>query len=213
MTEITASNAQEIEDKEHPMGNLGTPASNAKHGERALGFWFYLMSDSIIFALLFANYEVLINGVADGPRANEIFEIGRAAQETALLLLSSFTFGMITISALSGKRNLALIWLVVTFILGAGFIVLELLEFKELIDDGHGPQRSGFLSSFFALVATHGLHVLFGLIMLAVIAAQMLSKGLTEPVLSRLYRVGLFWHFLDLIWIGIFSIVYLPGIL
>jgi cytochrome o ubiquinol oxidase subunit 3 len=156
---------------------------------------------------------VLLHGVADGPGPQQAFSLGRAAQETALLLVSSLTFGLLSISALSGRKGMALFWLAVTFALGAAFLVLELQEFKELIDKGWGPQRSGFLSGFFALVGTHGLHVTTGLIMLLVMAAQLMIKGITEPVLSRLYRVGLFWHFLDIIWVAVFSVVYLPGAL
>lgn len=198
---------------EHPMAALGTPRSNALHGERALGFWFYLMSDAVIFGILFATYVVLLRGVADGPGPREVLEIGRAAQETALLLLSSLTFGLLSISALSGKREQALLWLAVTFLLGACFLYLELQEFRELIEKGAGPSRSGFLSGFFGLVGTHGLHVAIGMVMLLVMGVQLILRGITEPVLSRLYRVGLFWHFLDIIWIAIFSVVYLPGVL
>ena len=198
---------------EHPMSGLGTPRSNKVHGERILGFWFYLMSDAVTFAILFANYIVLLPGVADGPGPQEVFELGRAAQETALLLLSSLSFGLLSFNALSGRKGRALLWLAVTFALGAGFLVLEFQEFSELIAKGAGPDRSGFLSGFFGLVGTHGLHVSVGLVMLAVMAVQISIKGMTEPVLSRLYRVGLFWHFLDIVWVAIFSVIYLPGAL
>lgn len=198
---------------EHPMAHVGTPHSHAMHAERSLGFWFYLMSDAVVFAILFANYIVLLPGIADGPKPQDVFELGRASAETGLLLLSSLTFGLLSISALAGRRSAALFWLCVTFLLGAGFLVLEFQEFSELIAKGAGPQRSGFLSGFFALVGTHGFHVTTGLVMLAMMGIQISTKGLTEPVLSRLYRVGLFWHFLDIIWVGVFSVVYLPGAL
>lgn len=198
---------------ENPMAGLGTPASHAIHGERALGFWLYLMSDAVIFAILFANYLVLSGGTAGGPGPHQVLELGRAAQETALLLTSSLTFGLMSISALSGRRAPALMWLAFTFLLGGAFLVLEFQEFRGLIAAGAGPDRSGFLSGFFALVGTHGLHVTTGMIMLLVLGVQIATRGLTEPVLSRLYRVGLFWHFLDIIWIAIFSVVYLPGAL
>jgi cytochrome o ubiquinol oxidase subunit 3 len=198
---------------ENPMAGLGTATSHRVHSERALGFWVYLMSDAIIFAVLFSNYGVLTFGVADGPTAHELFSLSRAAQETALLLLSSLTFGLVSYSALSGQKGRAMFWLIVTMVLGAGFLALELSEFREMFARGAGPQASGFLSGFFALVGTHGLHVAVGMIMMAVMGVQFVVKGLTEPVLSRLYRVGLFWHFLDLVWIGIFSFVYLPGVL
>lgn len=198
---------------ENPMAGLGTSQSNARFAERSLGFWFYLMSDAVLFAVLFMNYIVLLPGIADGPKPNEVFELGRVAQETAILLLSSLTFGLLSISALSGRKSQALFWLGVTFVLGAAFLILELQEFRELIAKGAGPDRSGFMSGFFALVGTHGLHVTIGLAMLLAMAVQLVRKGITEPVLSRLYRVGLFWHFLDIIWVGVFSVVYLPGAL
>lgn len=199
--------------RENPMAGVGTEVSHLIHRERAFGFWLYLMSDAIIFSLLFANYWVLLSGVANGPGPNEVFELGRAAQETALLLISSLTFGIASISALSGDRGKAVLFLFVTFCLGGGFLALEFLEFSELIARGAGPQTSGFLSGFFVLVGTHGLHVSVGMIMLVVMMIQLNTKGLSEPVLSRLYRVGLFWHFLDIVWIGIFSFVYLPGVM
>ncbi|MEZ5897115.1 MAG: cytochrome c oxidase subunit 3 [Parvularculaceae bacterium] len=183
------------------------------HGERALAFWFYLMSDAMIFAILFANFGILVHGTAGGPDMSEILNMPRVALQTALLLLSSLTFGLVTISALSKNRNVAIIWLCVTFALGAGFLILEIGEFSEMVAEGATPQVSGFLSAFYVLVGTHGLHMVFGLGMLTVMLIQFLTKGLTLPVLSRLYRVGLFWHFLDLIWVAIFSYVYLPGAL
>lgn len=198
---------------ENPMAKVGTPHSNAIYAERSLGFWFYLMSDAVVFAVLFANYVVLLPGVADGPKPSEVFELGRAAKETALLLTSSLTFGFLSINALTGRKSTAQIWLCITFLLGAAFLVLEMQEFADMIRKDAGPQRSGFLSGFFALVGTHGFHVLCGLVMLIVIGIQISIKGLTEPVLSRLYRVGLFWHFLDIVWVGIFSVVYLPGVI
>jgi len=198
---------------ENPMAGLGTVHSNAIHAQRSLGFWFYLMSDAVVFAILFHNYIVLLPGTADGPRPGDVLELGRAATETALLLLSSLTFGLLSLNALTGRKSAAQFWLCVTFLLGAAFLVLEMREFAELIRQGAGPQRSGFLSGFFALVGTHGFHVLSGLVMLVVIGIQITLKGLTEPVLSRLYRIGLFWHFLDIIWVGVFSVVYLPGAL
>lgn len=198
---------------ENPMAELGTPASHRVHSDRALGFWVYLMSDAIIFIALFATYGVLTFGVADGPKPHEIFSLGRAAAETAILLLSSLAFGLVSYSALSGDKGRALFWLVVTMLLGAGFLALEFSEFRDLFARGAGPQASGFMSGFFGLVGAHGLHVSIGMLMLAIMGIQIIVKGLTEPVLSRLYRVGLFWHFLDLVWIGIFSFVYLPGVL
>ncbi len=179
--------------------------------ERALGFWFYLISDAILFAVLFANYAVLLLGTAGGPTPADLFTMWRVIAETALLLTSSLTFGLMSYAALSQQKSKASFWLIVTIVLGAAFLVLELGEFSEMAAKGAVPQRSGFLSGFFALVGAHGLHVTFGLLMLITLFVQIRTKGLTHPVLSRLYRIGLFWHFLDLIWIGIFSFVYLPG--
>ena len=181
--------------------------------EKALGFWIYLMSDAIIFALLFATYVVMAPNHADGPTGKTLFSLGRTFGETMLLLCSSITFGFASVAIRLGKQRLALIWLAVTFVLGAGFVALEISEFTGMYQQGAGPQRSGFLSAFFTLVGTHGLHVSTGLIWILILSLQVLMKGMTEPVTSRLYRLGLFWHFLDIVWIGIFSIVYLPGVM
>jgi cytochrome o ubiquinol oxidase subunit III len=181
--------------------------------EKALGFWLYLMSDAIIFALLFATYVVMTPNTAGGPTGATLFSLNRAFAETMLLLCSSLTFGFASLSVRSGRRYLALGWLFVTFLLGAGFLALEISEFTGMYAQGAGPQRSGFLSAFFTLVGTHGMHVTMGLIWIPILSLQVIVKGLTAPVMSRLFRLGLFWHFLDIVWIGIFSIVYLPGIL
>ena len=181
--------------------------------QRALGFWLYLMGDAVIFALLFATYAIMIPGTAGGPTGKQLFDLNNAALETALLLVSSMTFGFASLSVQSGNRNAVLGWLGVTFVLGAGFIFLGLREFAGLIAQGAGPDRSGFLSAFFTLVGTHGVHVSMGLLWIVILGAQVVVKGLTVPVASRLYRLGLFWHFLDIAWVGIFSIVYLPGLL
>jgi len=181
--------------------------------EKALGFWLYLMSDAIIFALLFATYVVMAPNHAGGPTGKTLFSLNRAFAETMLLLCSSITFGFASVSVRSGGRPLALGWFAVTFVLGGGFLAMEISEFTGMYMQGAGPQRSGFLSAFFTLVGTHGLHVTMGLVWIVILSLQVLVKGLTEPVRSRLFRLGLFWHFLDIVWIGIFSIVYLPGIL
>lgn len=181
------------------------------HLERALGFWFYIIGDAVLFAVLFANYAVLLQGVAGGPTGADFFTMWRLIAQTGALLLSSLAFGFFSYSATSRNRPLAVFWLLVTIGFGLTFIGLEIGEFAEMAAIGAVPQRSGFLSGFTALVGTHGLHVSFGLLMLAALLVQILTKGLTDPVLSRLYRLGLFWHFLDIIWIGIFSFVYLPG--
>jgi cytochrome o ubiquinol oxidase subunit 3 len=185
--------------------------------QRAMGFWLYLMGDAVIFALLFMTYGIMVGNTAGGPTGKALFSLNNAAIETALLLISSTTFGMASIAARQGDRQGAqgavLGWLGVTFLLGVGFVFLEIREFMGMIAAGAGPQRSGFLSAFFTLVGTHGLHVSVGLIWIVIMSGQIFTKGLTFPVKSRLFRLGLFWHFLDIAWVGIFSVVYLPGLL
>jgi cytochrome o ubiquinol oxidase subunit 3 len=181
--------------------------------QRAFGFWLYLMSDAIIFSLLFATYVVMAQNYAGGPTGKTLFNLKNAFGETMLLLFSSITFGFASLAMTSGQAARVLGWLVVTFVLGLGFVGLEIREFYGLVQVGAGPDRSGFLSAFFTLVGTHGLHVSFGLIWIVIMASQVMVKGLTPPVASRLFRLGLFWHFLDIIWVGIFSVVYLPGVL
>ncbi|MDQ7784281.1 MAG: cytochrome o ubiquinol oxidase subunit III [Desulfomonilaceae bacterium] len=180
---------------------------------QAFGFWLYLMSDVIIFATLFAVYVVLGGNYAGGPTGKDLFELPYVLGETLLLLLSSFTCGLVMLAVRDGKKNSVLIGLAVTFLLGLGFVLMEINEFYRMIAEGHGPSRSAFLSSFFTLVGTHGIHVAFGLIWMAVMMGQTAVKGLTPPVQSRLMRLSMFWHFLDIVWIGIFSIVYLMGVM
>ena len=194
-------------------GNGDEPAPPDVYEQRAFGFWLYLMSDAIIFSLLFATYAVMARNNAGGPTANTLFSLPNAFAETMLLLFSSITFGLATLAMKSGEKERMLSWLLVTFLLGLGFVGLEIREFHGMVRAGAGPDRSGFLSAFFTLVGTHGLHVTFGLIWILIMTSQVVIKGLTVPVTSRFLRLGLFWHFLDIIWIGIFSIVYLPGIL
>ncbi|MEM9222112.1 MAG: cytochrome o ubiquinol oxidase subunit III [Pseudomonadota bacterium] len=180
---------------------------------REFGFWVYLMTDAIIFALLFATYAVMSENSASGPTAKELFDLTHTAGETVLLLTSSLTFGLASIALVHGARTRVVQWLIVTLILGLGFLAMEIVEFRGMILAGAGPDVSGFLSAFFTLVGTHGLHVTFGSIAIVIMIGQVLTKGLTAPVASRLRRLGLFWHFLDIVWIGIFSVVYLPGVM
>lgn len=179
----------------------------------AFGFWVYLMSDAVIFTLLFATYLTMIGNTNGGPSSRELFDLRNAFHETLLLLLSTLTCGFTLLSANSGKKIGAIMWLVITFTLGLNFVLLEYHEFFGMIHKGAGPDRSGFLSAFFTLVGTHGLHVSVGLLWLLVMLIQIGTKGLTVAVHSRLYRFSMFWHFLDLIWVGIFSAVYLLGVL
>ncbi|WP_274426010.1 cytochrome o ubiquinol oxidase subunit III [Chelativorans sp. YIM 93263] len=183
------------------------------HEEKTLGFWLYLMSDAIIFALLFMTYVVMVNNTAGGPAGRELFDVGHVFAETMVLLASSITFGFASVALVSKSKAGVLAWLIITFLLGFSFVAMEIIEFLGMIAQDAGPGRSGFLSAFFTLVGTHGLHVSLGLVWIVVMLAQVAVKGLTAPVGSRLMRLGLFWHFLDIIWIGIFSVVYLPGVL
>ena len=179
---------------------------------QTFGFWIYLMSDLIIFATLFATFVVLGKNFANGPTGKELFDLPYLLGETLFLLFSSVTCGLVMLAGPDGKKKWVLLGLAATFLLGLGFVCMEINEFRGLIARGFGPDRSAFLSSFFTLVGTHGAHVTFGLIWMAVMIGQVAVKGLTSPVQSRLLRLGMFWHFLDIIWIGIFSLVYLMGV-
>jgi cytochrome o ubiquinol oxidase subunit 3 len=176
-----------------------------------LGFWIYLMSDCILFAGVFATYAVLGGEVAGGPTGKQLFDLPYVLVETFCLLISSFTYGMAILAVNGDKRGQVLAWLLVTFLLGLSFICMELNEFHHMIAEGAGPDRSAFLSSFFTLVGTHGLHVTSGLIWMAVLMAQVMQRGLTSVNQTRLMCLSLFWHFLDIIWIGVFTVVYLKG--
>lgn len=195
------------------ISTMSPPPTAEQYEEKEFGFWLYLMSDAAIFALLFATYMVMVGNTAGGMPGKDLFSLERAAGETALLLLSSTAFGFAAVALSAGEKWRTVIWLLVTFTLGAGFICLEVGEFWGMIQEGAPPERSGFLSAFFTLVGTHGLHVSIGLLWIAVMIGQVIFKGLTAPVASRLMRLGLFWHFLDIIWVVIFSVVYLPGLL
>jgi cytochrome o ubiquinol oxidase subunit 3 len=178
-----------------------------------LGFWLYLMSDCLVFACLFAAYAVLGRNYAGGATGAELFDLPLVAVNTSLLLLSSITYGFAMLEMQKGKLRLVLVWLAITGLLGAGFIGLELFEFVHLIAEGNGPQRSGFLTSFFSLVGTHGLHVTFGIIWLVTLMTQLNKHGLTPENKRRLMCLSMFWHFLDVVWIGVFTFVYLMGVL
>ncbi|QEM82467.1 cytochrome o ubiquinol oxidase subunit III [Halomonas binhaiensis] len=182
-------------------------------GTKVFGFWIYLMSDLMIFGSLFATFAVLMKGTAGGPTASEIFELPFVLVETFLLLFSSFTYGMAVLSMNANKAKAVFNWLLVTFILGAGFVGMEIYEFQHLIHEGFGPDRSAFLSAFFTLVGTHGLHVTFGLIWILVMLIQVKKMGLTDMTRPRIMCLSLFWHFLDIVWICVFSFVYLMGAL
>jgi cytochrome o ubiquinol oxidase subunit 3 len=178
-----------------------------------LGFWLYLMSDCLVFACLFAVYGVLGRNYAAGPSGADLFDLQLVAINTSMLLLSSITYGFAMIAM--QKRKIAAVqgWLAITGLFGLAFIGLELYEFAHLIHEGAGPQRSAFLSSFFALVGTHGLHVTFGIVWLVTLMAQVGKHGLTVENRRRLMCLSMFWHFLDVVWIGVFTFVYLMGVL
>ena len=175
------------------------------------GFYLYLLSDAILFATLFAAFAVLHRSVADGPGGHELFSLRNAFTETACLLTSSLTCGVAMLA--SDRRNLtsAMGALALTFVLGLVFLSLELTEFAHMISEGAGPDRSAFLSAFYTLVSTHGLHVTAGLAWLVVIFLQLGQRGFSEGVMRRLFCFSLFWHVIDVVWIAVFSFVYLIG--
>jgi len=178
-----------------------------------LGFWLYLMSDCLVFAVLFAMYGVVGGNYAAGPAPKDLFDLPLVALNTAFLLLSSITYGFAMLEMARQRKQATLAWLAITGLFGAAFIGLELYEFQHLIHEGAGPQRSAFLSAFFALVGTHGLHVTFGIVWLVTLMLQVQKHGLTVANVRRLGCLSLFWHFLDVIWIGVFTFVYLMGVL
>jgi cytochrome o ubiquinol oxidase subunit III len=208
---------------------MSSPAVSAAHGaldgvsrggdahyhddgsKTLLGFWIYLMSDCLIFSGLFATFAVLANSTAGGPTGKELFELPYVLGETMLLLFSSVTFGLAMLNMHAGHKGKLLAWLAVTFVFGAGFIGMEVYEFAKLVHEGAGPSTSAFLSSYFTLVGTHGLHVTCGLIWLVVMMDQMRRFGLTDDTRRRLSCLSLFWHFLDIVWICVFTFVYLRG--
>ncbi|OWK28766.1 cytochrome o ubiquinol oxidase subunit III [Sphingomonas dokdonensis] len=182
-------------------------------GGTTLGFWIYLMSDALIFATLFATYGVLSTSYAGGPAPSQIFDLKLVALNTAMLLISSITCGMAMIAMEQGQVRSTQLWLAITGLFGAAFIGIELYEFTELIHEGATPMRSGFLSGFFTLVGTHGLHVFSGLIWICVMLVQLGQRGLVMENRRRLMCLSMFWHLLDVVWIGVFTFVYLLGVL
>ena len=182
-------------------------------GSTMLGFWLYLMSDCLIFAVLFACYGVYGRQFAAGPTPADLFNLPTVAVNTSMLLLSSITYGFAMLAMEDNKVGRTQLWLLITGIFGAAFVFLEIREFLEFIHDGAGPQRSAFLSSFFTLVGTHGLHVTLGLVWLITLMVQVGWKGLIPENRRRLMCLSMFWHFLDVVWIGVFSFVYLIPVL
>jgi cytochrome o ubiquinol oxidase subunit 3 len=194
-----------------PGHGAGGPAS--RFVVVSFGFWVFLLSDIVMFSALFAAHAVLQNHTAGGPSGRQLFSLPRVAVETGCLLLSSFTCGLMTIAARSRQTKATYLAAAVTIALGATFLGLELSEFAGMIARGDGPSRSAFLSSFFTLVGTHGLHVTGGLTWLVIMMAQVATRGFRPTVMRRLYCFGLFWHALDIVWVAVFTVVYLMGVI
>jgi cytochrome o ubiquinol oxidase subunit III len=189
---------------------LNNTTHEAAASDRVMfGFWIYLMTDLLMFAVLFAVYAVLQNSSAGGPVGRELFSLPLALAETVILLFSSFTCGVGMIAARQGSKKGVLAWFGITFILGMIFLALEITEFSELIRDGQTISSNAFMSSFFALLGTHGLHIFSGLIWIAVTLTYVFKRGLSAPIVRKLSLLSLFWHFLDIVWIFIFTLVYL----
>ena len=192
------------------------PASEAGPAPKrivvAYGFWVFLLSDIVMFSALFAAYAVLVHATAGGPTGAQLFNQVSVALETACLLVSSYACGLMSLAVASRLRGAVYLGALATFALGAAFLGLELREFANMIAQGATPQRSAFLSAFFALVGCHGLHVTAGLIWLTVMMVQVAIKGFRATVQRRLACFSLFWHALDIIWVGLFSVVYLMGV-
>lgn len=178
----------------------------------AYGFWIFLLSDIVMFSCLFASYAVLVNATADGPSGHDIFSRGSVAIETACLLASSFTCGLASLAMEARSKLWFYVAMAVTGLLGLGFLYLEANEFIGLIAQDYGPDRSAFLTAFFTLVGCHGLHVSVGILWLLTMMAQVFAKGFRPDIERRVFCFALFWHTLDIIWVAIFSLVYLMGI-
>lgn len=191
------------------------PDHSSAEKNATLGFWIYIMTDLILFATLFIGFQVLRTHSADGPVQSELFrdDLVYVLIETFVLLTSSFTFALAHLAQMQKQADKVLRWLVITFVLGATFIAMEVYEFHHLISIGEGPQTSAFLSAYFGLVGTHGLHVTSGLIWMAVLILQVRRMGLSSHVTRRIGMLSIFWHFLDIVWICVYTEVYLLGAL
>lgn len=181
--------------------------------KNVFGFWLYLMTDCLLFGTLFCTYGVLERSTFGGPSAKDLYDLVAAFTETFILLFSSVTCGFAVLSSIKDRKNWVIFWLAITFLLGASFVGMELKEFSDLVKEGNGWERSAFLSSFFALVGTHGIHVSFGLLWIAVMIGQVAVQGINSDTFRRLVIFSMFWHFLDLVWIFIFTFVYLMGVI
>ncbi|MEO6607836.1 MAG: cytochrome c oxidase subunit 3 [Aestuariivirga sp.] len=201
-------------DMKHAGVNLdhNNPDHHRLDEETVFGFWVFLMSDAVLFALLFATYASMTNRLASGPSGSDLFRLNGVFAETMFLLLSTLTFCLASAALKARQKRQVLVWLMLTGLLGLLFLGLEYRELAGLLAKDAGPQRSGFLSAFFVLLTAHGVHVLAGIIWICVMMMQIMIFDLQVPVRSRLLRLGLFWHFLDIVWVAIFSIVYLGGV-
>jgi cytochrome o ubiquinol oxidase subunit 3 len=202
-------------------GHLAGNTHMAEHAARSVeskriitgyGFWIFLLSDIVMFSAFFAGYAVLQGSTAGGPTARQLFDIDNVAIETACLLASSFSCGMASVGLSARRLPMFYIAMTVTFLLGATFVGLEIHEFRGLVEQGAGPQRSAFLSAFFTLVGCHGLHVTCGLLWLLTMMAQVRAKGCRPDIERRVLCFSLFWHALDIIWVAVFTVVYLFGV-
>jgi cytochrome o ubiquinol oxidase subunit 3 len=192
---------------------LGNRGPESKSIVVPYGFWLFVLSDMVLFSALFATYATLAHATDGGPTSNQLFDRTLVAIETIALLLSSFVCGLAIIAAKRRNMLWTEIWLFVTGALGLVFLAIELYEFAHMIGEGAGPQRSAFLSSFFTLVGSHGAHVTAGLMWIGTMMAQVWAKGFRPHIMRRLLCLSIFWHALDIIWVAIFTIVYLIGTL
>jgi len=184
----------------------------ATDSKTLFGFWAYIMTDCLLFASLFATFAVLHNNTYGGPSGRELFHPSYVLTETLILLTSSFTCGLAMLAARQKAQKQTLLWLAVTFLLGAAFVTMELSEFHQLVADGNSWRRSGFLSGFFTLVSTHGLHISVGLLWMLAMIIKVWLQGFGRNTLRRLTMLSMFWHFLDIVWIFIFTVVYMLGV-
>ncbi len=199
----------------YPGINLGAahPDMDERGEELIFGFWVFMMSDAVVFGLLFGVYATMLRAEAGGPGPHQLYDIGSAFIETMLLLTSSFTFGFASLSLKHSRSRLPLVfWLAVTMALGLAFLGFEIHDFLSMFAKGGGPTRSGFTSAFFSLVPLHGLHVTAGIVWMLAMIAQLAVYGIDREVKYGLLRLGLFWHFLDIVWVAIFTVVYLGGL-
>lgn len=217
---MTAAAAPTLGSDPHHLGHDGRASRARGHGiggpapkriVTGYGFWIFLISDIIMFAAFFATYVVLAGATADGPSGGQLFHLEDTAVETACLLASSFTCGIASIAAEARRVAWFHLAMLATFVFGAAFLTLELTEFSRLVDVGAGPTRSAFLSGFFTLVGCHGLHVTGGLLWLLTMMAQVYAKGFRADIMRRMLCFALFWHALDIIWVALFTVVYLMG--